>query len=185
LDKKPDVSFLPPMFRRKLSYLNRMVFCTSNLLNKEEQLNNCPLIFSSRHGELDLSLQLVLSILEKNPMSPAGFSMSVHNSPVGLCSIHHDNQDATTAIAAGADSLKMAFIEAQSQLLDNPKALLCYVDRPMPDAYKCFADNTEYPQCFMAILERGSRGVQAPEPKGPLNFEDVIKHLLKEDNNGL
>ena len=146
LECKPDVSFLPPMFRRKLSPLNRMIFCTSNLLSCETSFNNIPFVFSSRHGELDLSLKLINSILQKNPMSPAGFSMSVHNSPAGLYSIHNKNTQATTAIAAAEDSLKMAFIEAQAQLLANPMVLLCYADTPMPDVYKCFSDNIAYPQ---------------------------------------
>ena len=106
-EAKPDVSALPPMFRRRLSFINRMVFAAAANLKDQSVLSETPIVFASRHGEINLSIKLINSIISSSMVSPAGFSVSVHNSAAGMFSIHHQNRSAITSIAAGEKSLKM------------------------------------------------------------------------------
>jgi hypothetical protein len=177
LSQKPDVTFLPAMFRRKLSPLCRMVFATVNSLKKQDALKNSPLVFSSRHGELDLSIKLINSMIESEPMSPAGFSMSVHNSPAGLLSIFYKNKNASTAISARGTTLSAAFLEAVTQLQINEQVVLCYADLSMPEPFKQFENNEVYPRCLTMVLNTGASEKKSLEISTADDFESIVKQL--------
>ena len=170
-NETPDVSFLPAMFRRKLSPLTRMVFCTFNKLKDKEKFKNIPLIFASRHGELDLSISLINSGLDSMTCSPAKFSISVHNSPVGLLSIQDKNTGPSTAISSGKRTLEMGLIEAISTMDTFNNALLIYADLPLSEEYEEYVDEKAFPVCIVMHLKKqltstdisfsGQKGFQA------------------------
>ena len=168
------------MFRRKLSPLSRIVFTTVNSLRDTSVLEDCPLIFASRHGELDLSLKLIDSIVNVETVSPAGFSMSVHNSIAGLLSIHYKNTEAMTAIAAGQDTLKMGILEASAQLTKSEKVILCYADNNMPQVYKDFDDEKLYPRCLVLVLEQGIPQKEFQFTGNNNCFEDIVRKLIQD-----
>ena len=150
----PDVSFLSPMFRRKLSLLSRMIFCTFNKLKDKESLKGIPLIFASRHGELDLSISLINSGLDSLTCSPAKFSISVHNSPVGLLSIQDNNTGPSTAISSGKRTLEMGLIEAICTMEAFEEALLIYADLPLNEEYEEYIDEEAFPVCIAIHLKQ-------------------------------
>lgn len=156
LSLKPDVSFLPAMFRRKLTPLSRMIFHTVNQLEAKETLSTVPVIFGSRHGELDISIDLITSELSKTPFSPAKFSMSVHNSPPGLLSIHYKNTAPANAVSAGRRTLEMSLIEAQAMLTENEKCLLVYADLPLVEIYSDYEDEESFPICLAMLLDKNA-----------------------------
>jgi hypothetical protein len=76
----------------------------------------------------------------------------VHNSTVGLYSITRRDRSPTTAIAAGADTLPAALLEAVGLLADGAEAVLAvYVDSPPPPPYDAF-DREELPPFAVALL---------------------------------
>ena len=156
LTQQPDVSFLPAMFRRKLTQLSRMIFHTVNLLESKEVLKDIPVVFGSRHGELDISINLITSEIAETPFSPARFSMSVHNSPPGLMSIHYKNRAAANAVSAGRRTLEMSLIEAQAMLHENEKCLLIYADLPLVDIYSEYEDEESFPVCLALLLDKNA-----------------------------
>ena len=91
-------------------------------------------VFSSRHGESTRTLRLLLSLARNETMSPADFSLSVHNASAGLLSISTGARSGHTAIAAGADSFAAGLIEALAQLRVAPfvPVLLVYFDEALP-----------------------------------------------------
>lgn len=153
-NEKPDVSFLPAMFRRKLSPLGRMLFYTANSLGDKSPLNKAPLVFASRHGELDLSISLINSGLNALPCSPAKFSMSVHNSPIGLFSIQNRNTRPSTAVSAGRRTLEMGITEALCTAEEYGDALLIYADLPLSEDYKNYVDENEFPVCLALYFNK-------------------------------
>src|SRR5690554_5707018 len=84
-DVQPDVSFLPPMQRRRLSPLARMVFHVAWPLADKRARQ--PVVFSSRHGETPRNLALLTQLGLGEALSPTHFSLSVHNAVIGLWSM--------------------------------------------------------------------------------------------------
>ena len=179
--ESPDVSFLPAMFRRKLSPLTRMVFTVFNKLKDQESLKNIPLIFASRHGELDLSISLINSGLEALPCSPAKFSISVHNSPVGLLSIQTKNTRSSTAVSSGKRTLEMGLIEALGICREFNESLLIYADMPLSKEYEEYNDQNVYPVSLALHLKNNCQQID-------INFDDkkdfqatsLIKQLISK-----
>ncbi|AJD52893.1 Beta-ketoacyl synthase, N-terminal domain [Thalassospira xiamenensis M-5 = DSM 17429] len=98
--------------------------------------DNPHIVFASRHGNIDRTLKLLHQVATNETLSPADFSMSVHNALVGVASINWSITQSHTAISAGNDSLIAALTETLCQLTseDGP-VILCYVDLPLPDIY--------------------------------------------------
>ncbi len=64
---------------------------------------------------------------EKTPMSPAAFTVSVHNAASGLLSISNKNTGFTTSLAADEDTPGVAMLEAIGLVLDRglPALVVC------------------------------------------------------------
>ena len=110
----PIIDFIPQIQRRRLSQLTKMSLKTA--FECSEGYNNIESVFASRYGELSQTLKLLKSIFNKEDLSPAGFSLSVHNTAAGLYSVIDKNTKPYTAIAAGEITFEAAFLEALGRL---------------------------------------------------------------------
>ncbi len=132
-DAKPDVSMVPAMKRRRMSSLSRMVFSTAvECLREKDVKPIC--VFATRHGELLRTVSIIESMVEGMHISPTHFSLSVHNTALGLFSIFTDNKLPATTVVAGVDTFGVALIEAAVHLHrfpDRPVLLVCF-DEPLP-----------------------------------------------------
>ena len=142
-----DLSFVDPMLRRRLSPLARAVFhvghqCRGNL-------KNLPIIYASRHGELDRTLQLLQAIAAGEDLSPTTFGLSVLNANPGLYSIACADTAPGTAVAAGAETLGFGTIEAASRVASHGQPVLfIYADAPPPSPLGSY---TSDPAAIIAI----------------------------------
>jgi hypothetical protein len=130
---EPDVNFVPAMKRRRMSRLSKMVFATANDCVHELQVK--PLcIFASRHGELTRTLKIIQAIVSGGDVSPTDFSMSVHNTALGLFSIFKENPQPSSMVVAGEVTFGAALLEAHTYLQRFPDVpvLLVYADEPVP-----------------------------------------------------
>ncbi|MDQ2069997.1 beta-ketoacyl synthase chain length factor [Natronospira bacteriovora] len=154
----PDVSFMPPMQRRRLSRMARMGFqAMEQCLDDGEPA--LPIVFTSRHGELQRSHSLLQSLARKEPLSPKDFSLSVHNATTGLYSIFRGNREASTAIAAGPDSLAMGLLEAILQADGRSgECLLVWVEQPVPDFYRGYLDAQSPDVCLALRIAAAGQG---------------------------
>ena len=102
-------------------------------------------IFCSRYGESDRTLRILHSLAAKEPISPADFSLSVHNALAGLLSIAWGNTAGHTAISAGADSFGYGLLEAIACLNEGSgePVMLVYFDDLLPQPYDEVADGAE------------------------------------------
>ncbi|NVJ66729.1 MAG: beta-ketoacyl synthase chain length factor [Gammaproteobacteria bacterium] len=185
LAQKPDVSFIKPMVRRRLSSLAKMVFATAHQLLDDEQ-SQMPLVFASRYGEMEKTVQLLTNLSNNEGLSPTSFGLSVHNSLVGMFGLIKQWTTSSTAIGAGDRSLASGYIEAfsQSKAKKQP-VLMFYYDEPLPSVYQPFADSTAEPICIGLIVDATNQLNQiifnellTNQSITPLDF---IKNLLSKN----
>jgi len=139
----PDVNFLPAMQRRRLSPLARMLFYAAwPLVEEHERL---PLVFVSRHGETPRTLALLQELARGEPLSPAGFSLSVHHAPAGLWSIVRGDDSEMSALAAAGDGLEHGVLEACGLLAEGaPAALLVVAEQSPAPLYQAQIDDVPF-----------------------------------------
>ena len=109
---KPDVSFIPPLERRRLTGVERAALAVAWQVRPEGEV---PVVFASRWGEIGVTLKLMTQFHADREMSPAGFSASVHNAAPGAFSLLTRNHAPYTAIAARERSLEAGLLEALAQ----------------------------------------------------------------------
>ena len=113
-DPKPDVSFVPPMERRRLTGVERAALSVARKVYPEGE--EVPVVFASRWGEIGTTVKLMRQCHDDGEMSPAGFSASVHNAAPGAFSLLMKNRAPYTAIAARGRSREMGWLEATGRV---------------------------------------------------------------------
>lgn len=153
-----DVSWVKPMQRRRLSLFAKMALSCANMVNTDAHA--MPVVFSSRHGDLHKTSDLLEQLVEQQPLSPTQFGLSVHNAVSGLLSILTNNTAAVSAIAGGRSTFSSALIEAYLQLHsgDTERVLLLHVDRALPDIYAQYADEEQVDHCVALVLKKNING---------------------------
>ena len=118
----PDVSFVPPLVRRRLSPLQKIFYA---LANQVEAAPSALTVFASRDGEDTLTRRIVDDFHDDGSVSPHRFSSSVYNAAPGLWSVSTKNRAPYTAIAAGEDTIECGLIEL---FADAFPAMLVYAE---------------------------------------------------------
>ncbi|MDB1123266.1 beta-ketoacyl synthase chain length factor [Vibrio algarum] len=137
---KTPVNHIPAMMRRRMSPLSKIAVQVALELIEQHDIGY--IVFSSRHGELPRTVELIKSILVGDDASPMAFSQSVHNTAAGLTTIATKQAIPVTSLAAGQDTFQQALIESFTYLsepeLTKKKVLLVDFDAPLPNEYKEF-----------------------------------------------
>ncbi|MGZ8237632.1 MAG: beta-ketoacyl synthase chain length factor [Methylobacter sp.] len=142
---------VPKMLQRRLTPLARAVFNVAEPC--VERGNTLPVVFSSAHGEICKSLDMLKTIQAGQELSPTAFSLSVHNAIAGLFSIAYGNSQEITVIAPGQEGIAPAFIEALGMLHEGAdEVLIILYDEPIADFYPIapFNLNSARP-CVLAL----------------------------------
>ena len=105
----PDVSFVPPLVRRRFSPLQKVFFALAKAIGVEV---GGEIVFASRDGEDALTRRIVDDFHADGSVSPQRFSASVYNAAPGLWSVFTKNRSAYMALAAGDDSIECGLIES-------------------------------------------------------------------------
>jgi hypothetical protein len=140
------------MLRRRLGPVARAALNVAHRCLGER--NGVPMVFASRHGELARTLTMLKDLAAGEEVSPATFSLSVHNASAGVFSIARQDTAPATAIAAGDETLGMALVEALARLSpEQPQVLLVYADAPVPERYAQDIASTETPHALALLLD--------------------------------
>ena len=125
----PPMAALPKSLPRRMSRLSRAVLsCVSRVAAAVgDAVLQYPVVYASRYGEIARTLALFAEYEEYGEMSPAGFSVSVHNAPASLLGLATGNCNSSSTLAAGEDSLRMGVMEAALLCRDRP-CLFIYGD---------------------------------------------------------
>lgn len=171
--RSPALAHIPAMQRRRFSRLTKMMLDVSFQCKAPP---NCRSIFSSRHGELPRTIGLLEDIITKQPLSPLGFSQSVHNTASGIFGIVMQNTTQSTSIAAGEETLSQAMVEAFAQLHQSPEPLLLvFGDDPVPPVYDEFTQEFELPLALGFILAPFDAKTSVKLTVSPLSSEASSK----------
>ena len=150
---------LPPLLRRRITPIGQMAFAAA--LGTPE-ISQTRLVFASRHGEFRRTLTLLEALAGSDGVSPADFSLSVHNALMGLLSMWAKNPRGHTTIASGTDTFLCALIEATAMLATDPTTpvLLVYYDEPLPAPYDSFNGPAETALALALLLKSAGGGQQ-------------------------
>lgn len=131
----PDIGFIEPMVRRRLSTLSRIALKVAH--DCVAQYPEVRVVFASRHGELRRTTDILESITTGEPVSPTAFSLSVLNAMSGVFGIARGDRSPANAVSAGAETLGYALLEAHAQYAADPSGpvLLVYADEPADARY--------------------------------------------------
>ncbi|MGH8282614.1 MAG: beta-ketoacyl synthase chain length factor [Gammaproteobacteria bacterium] len=196
--EQPNVSFLPALLRRRLDRVGRMALHVA--WHCAEGHTALPLVFASRHGSIARTVQLLDDLARNEPLSPAIFSLSVHNSIAGLFSMARGDRSPATALAAGRRTLVFALLEGAGMLEEGAgKVLVVYADEMPPPEYRAYLEQPE-PDFAVGLLltipdgrrpayrlVRGHTAASGPRPEVALMdflLQDAPVADLDGDNHG-
>lgn len=153
---KPELDFLPPMQRRRLSPAARLMCAAAWPLADAHP--DAPLVFASHDGEINRSFSLWPELLHSHTVSPTSFGLSVHNALPGLWSMLRQDMRENTALAVGADGLETTLAEACALLHEGcPEVLAVWVDEPVHAAFAVSAERAPLVYALAMIIRPGQR----------------------------
>jgi hypothetical protein len=158
---EPKLQDMPAMLRRRASSTGKMALETA--YHCLPSVPETPIIFASRHGEAARSRTLLQDLITQQPLSPATFSLSVHNANAGLLSIARADRGNHIAIAAGPATVEHAIIEACGLLADGTRqVLLVMADSPPPECFRHYDDCAEQAYAWAWLLQNTPASDGAP-----------------------
>ena len=142
-DEAPELAEVPAMQRRRIDRIGRMAMQAAWWCADAGQAN-VPLVFASRHGDVQRSCELLGQLADAEPMSPTQFGLSVHNAIAALYSIVRGERGNYLAIAAGRATAEAALVEAAGLLADGaPEVQVIVYEAPLPDIHAEFGDEQD------------------------------------------
>lgn len=133
--EKPAAACVPAMLRRRLTPMGRAVCEMLDALALTGR--EVPVLHASRHGDGHRPLDMLDTLAEGEPLSPARFGLSVHNAVLGVYSIALDNRVAMAALAAAGEEFEALLSEARGYLAEGSDAVaLVLSDSPVPARYR-------------------------------------------------
>ncbi|CAA0100568.1 beta-ketoacyl synthase chain length factor [Zhongshania aliphaticivorans] len=150
----PDVQNIPPMLRRRLNLLGRA--CASEILQHCAKDDDIPLVYASRHGDIERTLSVLQELALEQPVSPMNFSLAVHNAICGVVSIHQGLKGNISTIAA-SNGLVPALLEACGLIEEGNDRVLCIIcDTSTPEIYRDRHEAVEQPFACCFIVTKGN-----------------------------
>lgn len=189
-EQAPDVSFLPPLQRRRLGLSARLLFAAAQPLLAENA--HCPLVLVSHDGEINRSFELWQSLLTQTGVSPTSFGLSVHNALAGQWSMLRGDMSEHTAIAAKTEALEIGVLEALGILADGAqRVLLAVVDEPLKTQYSVSpVIRAPFPYALAMTIEAGddwqlslSSQAQAPSTEHYWSALDWLRHVYQGERD--
>ena len=189
LAAKPDVSYVEPMLRRRISSLGKMGLKVAH--DCVMSSGDVRLVFASRHGELRRTTEILQALVRGQPISPTAFSLSVLNAMAGVFGIARRDRSPAIAISAGAETLGYGLLEAYAQYTSNPSEPVLFVyaheprdpvfgpsdefdDEPLAVAILLASDAVQMLECGTATISASSE----PSPISVPQSASQVKALL-------
>lgn len=151
-DGRAEVGFLPMMLRRRLSPLARAACAVA--WHARQAAGEMPCIFFSRHGESQYYFEMLENMAQGEAVSPARFSLSVHNAIGGLFGFQVQSFLPYVALAGGNEDLFGVFIEAAGQLQEAPEVMLVCYEQPLPELYRSYLPSPAMSWALAMVLAR-------------------------------
>jgi hypothetical protein len=176
----PDASMVPPLLRRRLNFMGRS--CVGEMMQHLEPGEDIPIVFCSRHGDIERTLKVLLDLAAGEPASPMDFSLAVHNAIAGVLSINSQITSSISSMATGKGAVVPVLLEALGMLSEKIAKVLCIIcDVALPEIYRTADDANDHPfvVCFtvtranpanLQLQYEGPAGAVACADDAPLDF---------------
>lgn len=188
----PSLSHLPPISRRRLSQLSKMVLEVGHQVLQDK--GSMKLIFCSRFGEIVQQNRITKRLIEEGDVRPASFSLSVFNTPVSLLSIHENIKESISVLLSGDHCLMSGFASLIAQLKKNREepCLIVFADEALPEEYEELTNLNGKAYAFafvVSLAEESSTGLSfsfsssgdsGNEADHPL---DILRWYLRKAEN--
>jgi hypothetical protein len=165
---------LPKALRRRMSMFDLGVArCVMGLAahGADEDI-----VFASRYGNMAVTFDLLVLLTKNELLSPAKFSISVHNAAAGAASQIVTNRAGHTAIAAGACTLTAGLTEAWTRIRTGSSSVIfVYSDLPLMPPYDEFDEPG--PGVQLAIRLRAGDASGASVTDGRIGAEALTRAL--------
>jgi hypothetical protein len=176
---KPDVSFVPMLTRRRLSYVSRMVVLVSDQISRDKNGNKlppCKVTFSSQFGEITQQLKISETLIDTGIVSPAHFSLSVFNASVANATILESNTAGYSAVFSGKDAFSTGLTDclAALDIEEADSRTFIFADELIPETYAPVA-GVPYPNAVCAVALRLTKDESKADPS--LKHVDVANQL--------
>jgi hypothetical protein len=178
---KPDVSFVPMLTRRRLSYISRMVVLVSDQVSQDKdgnKLTPSKVTFASQFGEISQQLKISQTLIDTGTVSPAHFSLSVFNAAVANASILETNTAGYSAVFSGKDAFTTGLTDCLAALENEPSDTRTFIfaDELIPETYAPVA-GVPYPNAVCALALRLTTDESKADPA--LKNVDVTNQLAQ------
>ncbi len=169
-----NLDFIPSLVRRRLSSLDKAAFYTMNkcMDNDIEYV-----VFASEYGEVERLVKIIEQYSTSDAVSPALFSGSVHNYPVGVFLLNSKKSVPYNAISAFHNSISSGLLSCLISKYN--KILFCYADKKDDNFYSfSFVINKK-------LIKNSPKYILKYQNNGKIfdNFEDYIKIFTKKSAN--
>ncbi|MCR4953634.1 MAG: beta-ketoacyl synthase chain length factor [Treponema sp.] len=164
IKESPKLEYTDPLFRRRLSQITKMtVHVIHTLLEKTGADNNSTgtgisketkINFISLRGEIEREFTINKSLIEDGTILPAGFSLSVFNTPVASATLAFGLKGGYTVIFPSKGNFDSALKNAVAPVLagTEKQIILVYADEFVPDYYGDKRPEQNIPFAFAAIV---------------------------------
>ena len=140
----PKLEYTDPLFRRRLSQISKMTIHTiHNLIesinseNPESFDKETKIVFCSMRGEIEREFTINKSLIEDEMILPAGFSLSVFNTPVALATLAFKLTGGYSVLYPSKNNFANCFNAAVAPLLagTEEQIIFVYADELVPEVY--------------------------------------------------
>lgn len=153
--EKPKLEFADPLFKRRLSQITRMTIqVVHDLLEEVPEAAEYKQVFVSFRGEIEREFTINRGIIEDSEILPAGFSLSVFNTPIAAASLSLGLKAGYSVIYPGKSNFKDGLLGAAAPVLSGSeeKIILVYADEYVPDEYGSLQPQNNAGSAFACII---------------------------------
>lgn len=178
----PPLSEVPPMTRRRIEKLSRLVFQVAQWVQGERR--GTPLVFASRHGAATRVFELMISHARNEPISPMGFTLSVHNAVGSQYSVTRGDVADIVAVGNGLFTAEAGVIEAVTLA---PETVLIVYDGSPHELLAPFFPEAASDFAFALHVKRGgpwrlkTSDATATPPTNLPHALEVFRFILNHD----
>ena len=182
--EKPKLEFADPLFKRRLSQVTRMtILVLHDLIEEVPESKDYKQVFVSFRGEIEREFTINQGIIEDCEILPAGFSLSVFNTPIAAASLSLQMKGGYSVIYPSKGDFSSAFAASCAPVLasSEEKVIFVYADEYVPDAYGKLQPENNKGMAFACILSAtaGDNSVSIENvmdfAKSPLDFIKKVK----------
>lgn len=175
----PKLEYTDPLFRRRLSQISKMTIHTIhnliesiNAQNPDSFDKETKIVFCSLRGEIEREFTINKSLIEDEMILPAGFSLSVFNTPVALATLAFNLTGGYSVLYPSKNNFADCFKAAVAPLLagTEKQIIFVYADELVPEVYGQNRPAENIPFSFATLIstEKEDKAIR-------LNIDDLQK----------